>query len=519
MRFPQCAFVIRSIRLLLFAIGVIAAVLGLTAQSGPPLSCDLGGYRPGPGLLASAAGGELAISWLGERADRLSMTFALRERKPVIRMLTVQPDGGASATVLSDASPEYEITMGYRRATDQQLNALRALGTPITPELVDRIKWDAFWDAPLQVPGSLTGHSGSTPPADGVAGQPGSPRKPEEVARVKAEFATDGCTVRTDGARIVVTFPGVQAGLFTGHLEYTVYRGSNLIQQTLVASTTAPSVAYKYDTGLTGMRLTAATKALWRSNTSGQWVDQAFGGTVNERLVPIKTSNRLIAIQETDAAIAAFPPPHRFFWAREHEFNLGYNWHRKDANGRFSFGIRQAEKEEPPHYAGHGAEDVSENFTLYSARPGTLQRMPVFFYVARGTGRDAIDRALAYTRGDRYAPLPGYQVMATHFHTGLVVRLEEQGGLDATLPEFDLMKAAGVNIFAPIDGPDESGVTVPGTRGPLRPKDERALIGLRRNYQAAARHSDTSFLIMPNYEELTGILGGHTDFLVSRPTY
>ena len=49
MRFPQCAFVIRSIRVLLFAIGVIAAVLGLTAQSGPPLSCDLGGYRPGPG--------------------------------------------------------------------------------------------------------------------------------------------------------------------------------------------------------------------------------------------------------------------------------------------------------------------------------------------------------------------------------------------------------------------------------------------------------------------------------------
>jgi len=66
-------------------------------------------------------------------------------------------------------------------------------------------------------------------------------------------------------------------------------------------------------------------------------------------------------------------------------------------------------------------------------------------------------------------------------HTGLVVRLEELGGLDATLPDFDLMKAAGVNIFAPIDGSDEIGVTLPGTSGPLRPKDERALTNALRH--------------------------------------
>ena len=38
-----------------------------------------------------------------------------------------------------------------------------------------------------------------------------------------------------------------------------------------------------------------------------------------------------------EAAIAAFPPPHTFFWAREVEINVGYNWYRKDEDGSFSF--------------------------------------------------------------------------------------------------------------------------------------------------------------------------------------
>jgi hypothetical protein len=247
---------------------------------------------------------------------------------------------------------------------------------PITNELLDQIKWDAFWDAPLEVPGTLTGHSGSTPPPAGIADQPGLPRAPEEVARATASYAVDRCTVLTDGGRIIVRFPGVRAGLFSGRLEYTIYRGSNLVQQMLVATTDAQSVAYKYDAGLSGLAVTGASRMMWRSNASGQWVDHALGLPVNARRVPVKTANRLVAAEVGSAGIAAFPPPHRFFWAREHEFNLGYNWYRKDPEGRFSFGVRQAEHVERPASAGHGAEDVSENFTLYSARPGTWQRMP-----------------------------------------------------------------------------------------------------------------------------------------------
>ena len=114
--------------------------------------------------------------------------------------------------------------------------------------------------------------------------------------------------------------------------------------------------------------------------------------------------------------IAAFPPPHTFFWAREVATNLGYNWYRKDSDASFSFGIRQAEKDpELPQYAG--------NFALYSARPGTWQRMAVYFYASAEPAAATLDPVLAFTHGDRFKPLPGYQVMNHHYHMDLGRRL------------------------------------------------------------------------------------------------
>ena len=79
--------------------------------------------------------------------------------------------------------------------------------------------------------------------------------------------------------------------------------------------------------------------------------------------------------------------------------------------------------------------------------------MPVYLYVSADAGRGDGAAALAFTREDRYKPLPGYQVMATHFHTALVRRLRRAwAGLDVRLPDFEVVKAPGVNIFAPIDG-------------------------------------------------------------------
>jgi hypothetical protein len=129
--------------------------------------------------------------------------------------------------------------------------------------------------------------------------------------------------------------------------------------------------------------------------------------------------------------------------------------------------------------------------------------MPVYFYASAAAGRTAVEGALAFTRGDHYKPLPGYQVMATHFHTSLVRRLRATGSLDTRLPDLDVMKAAGINIFAPIDG----------GRGP------DALKTRADYYEAARRHSDKSFMIWPNEEYFADLVGGHMDLLLSKPLF
>jgi hypothetical protein len=522
------------------ALTTVTLALVASAVSADPLTCNLSGYKALPGLTAAVADNTLAISWDGDKSQEVRLRFTVTDRTPTIRDLAVRNKGAQWITVASNATPDYQVVSGIRRATDQQLKPLHDLGVTITPEVLDRIKWEAFWDSPLNVPGDSVAHGGATPPVAGIANQKGLPRTADEVRRAAATYQVQSCEVKTNGARLEVSFPGVQLGPFDGRLEYTVYKGSNLIRQAVVAKTEEPSVAYKYDAGLKGLAIQPKSQVVWRSNTSNLWVDYQFGGTKNNGPVPLKTANRLIAVEAPGGSIAAFPPPHNFFWARETEFNLGYNWYRKDSDTSFAFGVRQAEGEEDPAWQGHGPEDRRQNYALYSARPGTWQRMAVYLYVSPEPGQAAIQSALAFTRDDHYKPLPGYQVMATHFHTGMVRRLTQLGGLDQTLPDFDLMKGAGVNIFAPIDGGSGGGagagdLAVPpgGGRGAAAGGGRGAVPGAGRGggrggdrlknlaeyYEASRRHSDKNFLILPDEENTAGNLGGHTDFVLSHPVY
>ena len=522
----------------------LAALLGLvflaSAALADPLTCNTTGYKAQSGLTAAVADNTLTVTWDGEKNREVRLRFTLNDATPTIRDLAVRAKGGSWATLAAGVTAEYRVVSGLRRATDQQLRPLQALGIPITPKVLDEIRWEAFWDSPLNVPGDSVAHGGATPPVAGIADQPGLPRKPSEVTRAAAAYQVRSCEVKTNGARIEVSFPGVQLGVFSGRLEYTVYKGSSLIRQAIVAKTDERAVAYKYDGGLKGLAIQPATEMVWRSNTSNQWIDYQFGGAKNDAPVPLKTANRLIAAQVPGGSIAVFPPPHNFFWARETEFNLGYSWYRKDGPSSFAFGVRQAEGEEDPAWQGHGPEDRRQNFALYSARPGTWQRMAVYVYVSPDQAEAAIQAALAYTRDDHYKPVPGYQVMATHFHTGMVRRLQQLGGLDETIPDFDLMKGAGVNIFAPIDGGGGGGAGAgdlavpagggpgagrggrggaPATEGAPRGRGGDRLKNLAEYYDAARRHSDKNFFILPDEENTAGNLGGHTDFVLSHPVY
>ena len=482
-------------------------VLIASGVSADPLTCDVSGFKPTPGMAAAMVDSALVLTWEGERDQELRLRLTVNDATPTIRELAVRRKGGQWASIVTNATPEFRVVSGMRRATDQQIKPLRDLGVDITSKVIDDIKWEAFWDAPLNVPGDAVAHGGSTPPVEGVANQPGLPRKPEEVQRASARYHAQNCSVKSNGGRIEVTFPGVELGVFSGRLEYQIYKGTNLIRQAVVAKTEQPSVAYKYDAGLQGLAVQPNSRIVWR-DISNLWQDYRFGSVNNESLVPLRAANRIVVAETPAGSIAAFPPPHRFFWVREIEVNLGYNWYRKDSASSFSFGIRQAEHEGVPAEMGRGPEDTTQNFALYSARPGTWQQMPVFFYVSADAAQPAFESALNFTRHDRYKPLPGYQVMAQHFHTSPVPRMLAAGGLDVRLPDFDAMKAAGVNIFGPV-GP--GGGAGGGIEGRLK--------SLADYHEVSRRHSDSSFLIMPNEEVFTGILGGHMDLVMSKPVF
>ena len=475
---------------------VVVAVLGSSVSGAvaDPLNCSLSQYKATSGLTAVADAATLTLTWDGDRNQELRLRLGITEGTPTIQDLSVRKRGGAWASLAANVTPEFRVASGIRRMDNQSLEGLRKNGiTEITKPIFDAWGWDTFWDAPLHLPGDE---------GDLKRRTPGVPRKPEEVKRGTAVYRAERCDVVTDGARINVVFPGVSLGVFEGRLQFTVYKGTNLIRQEVIASTTEYPVAYKYDGGLKGLSIGSGTRVSWRdtaNNPQSYW----FGGATNERESPLKTRNRVVLAELGRAgSIAAFPPPHNFFWARESAQNLGYNWYRKDSANSFSFGIRQAENEEEVRIQG--------NFALYTARPGTEQHMPVFYYVSADPADAAREAVLAFTHGDRFKSIPGYQVMNHHYHMSLGARLRTAGSADAEIEDLAALRALGINIVSPIEA-----VGLNPASGQVRPDT----LEIRRfQIEGARRHSDKDFLVLPNDEFYDSFYGGHTDLLYSRHT-
>jgi hypothetical protein len=136
---------------------------------------------------------------------------------------------------------------------------------------------------------------------------------------------------------------------------------------------------------------------------------------------------------------------------------------------------------------------------------------------------------------------------------GLVRRARQAGGPGAKVPDLEVMKAAGIKIVAPIDGggyiPGSAGVDDPrwfqwtrglgaalggdagsseGEEGSGRGAGNGKASGdpfqaMATYYETARLQSGQDFVVMPNAEMLRGdvsrALGGHSDVLVSHPTF
>jgi hypothetical protein len=481
----------------------VKAVLFLLCGVAVAQTCDFKTYKAMDGLRATVRAGVLEVEWQGEGGQLLRATFATPGGQPVIRQLAARMPQGNWTTLGTELTPEFQVTTGVRRLSEQQAAPLRALNVAITPEVIEREKWNAFWDAPLMVPGT---------------GSIGLPRKPEEIRRAWATYRVTGCEVKTDGARLEVSYPGVQLGIFSGQLRFTVYRGTNLLRQEVIAKTEAPSVAYKYVAGLKGFAIGENTRLMWR-DPARSWQEYRFGGGVNTDEVALKARNRLAIVETGGGSVAVFPAPHKFFFAREIETNLGFVYYRKTSDGSFAMGVRQADREEPFKPAGvsdavwdrrarESRHDIN-NFALYNAPPRTWQRMSVYFYLSATNGKATQERVLAYTHDDQYKPLPGFKVMTSHFHMHFNEQLTDAGTMDLHPTWLDVFRGLGINIVNLADFHSDSH---PKDPGPLRFEEQKVY------FEGCRRFSDRDFLLIPG-EEPNDTLGGHYITMFPRPVY
>jgi len=459
------------------AASVAVAVTTLGADS---LTCDLSQYKSGAGPSASVDQGVLTVSWAGQSGSEMRTRYAIDGGQPIVRDLSVRKAGGQWVTLGQNLAPDYHVISGIRRMSTQQADPLKAAGVELTPEVIAKNRWYAFWDAPLVMK-----------PGREIIGPP---RAQSDIKQATASFHTSSCRVKTDGAALEVTFPGLSMGIFSGDLRFTAYRGTNLLRMDALATTKEEWIAYKYEAGLKGLSTDLTPRVVWR-DTGGLPQQYAFGGVVHKTLAPVKAQNRLLVAEGKGASLATFTPPHTFFFTREVDINLGYVWYRKDSATTFGFGIRQADAEENPQYV--------DNFALFNAPPGTVQHMGVYFYASPDPAEGTRQAVLRFTHGDEFKPLPGYKTFVNHFHLRFTDRVRAQNSFDTPMQDLMAMKALGLNI---IGLSDFHGDLHPNDPGPLRFKDQKDY------FEATRRASDTDFLVTP-WEEPSAFFGGHYNIM------
>jgi hypothetical protein len=479
--------------------------LGLVASAGTAqtLHCNLKDYKSIDGVKAVAGAGSLELSWRGEKGQQLSTRFTLRDGQPTIEELAARKADGEWIVLGKNLTPEFEVTTGRRRISTTELTILKNLNLD-TKENEEEYKWNVFWDAPLVVPG----HSHLVGPG----------RTESEIGRAAASYKSDSCTVKTDGNRVSVTFNGLTLGIFAGDLQFTVYKGSNLLRQEALAKTDAPDVAYIYKAGLKGFQIKGDTKVVWR-DTSQVWQENDFGGEANREPVNVRARNRLEILDVGAGSLALFPPPHKFFFARENEVNLGYVYYRKDDDRTFSLGAMQPERGEG--YDPWGVSDAVwqhrvrvareqlENYALYNAPPGTVQRMAVYYYLSPSGDRATQQAVMAYTHGDVYKPVPGFKTVTGHFHLELNEMIRDRGSSDFMPTWIPVFRGLGINIVYLGDFHDDSDFA---DSGPKRFPEQKLY------FEGARRLSDKDFLVIPA-EEVNSYLGGHWYLMTPGPVY
>jgi hypothetical protein len=217
--------------------------------------------------------------------------------------------------------------------------------------------------------------------------------------------------------------------------------------------------------------------------------------------------------------LAVFPPPHKFFWSREIETNLGNVYYRKGKEGSFAVGVLKPDREIGAKPWGISdavwTRRVGEsrghrnNFALYNAPAGTLQRMPVYFYLSAEDDQETQRAVMAFTHEDTYKALTGYKVLVSHFHFHLNEQLSDEGSLDVEPTWAPVFRSLGINmaILADFHGDGHASDT-----GKVRLDEQKVY------FDGCARFSDRDFLLIPG-KEPDANFGGHYMLVFPRAVY
>ena len=157
--------------------------------------------------------------------------------------------------------------------------------------------------------------------------------------------------------------------------------------------------------------------------------------------------------------------------------------------------------------SGRGASAKSRgdlnNFALYNAPPGTMQRMPVYFYLSSADSHATQQAVMALTHDDVYKPMPGFKVLVSHFHFHFNEQLTDVGTMDFQPTWLPVFRELGINIAILADFHWDSH---PTDTGKIRLNEQKVY------FEGCQRFSDRDFLLIPG-EEPDANFGGHYMFV------
>jgi hypothetical protein len=409
-----------------------------------PVPFDIAGSGHG-GITVEKAPDAAIVHWKDADARPWTARFSLDPAKPLITAIDIN-----GKTVIDRAQPVYRASTGKRRGG-----------------------FDQFFDFP--------------------------PSHPQGTRNFLGEFHLSAAHATFDEDRLDIAFDGLKLGIFAGGIHYIFFPGSKLIQQRAIVGTDEPDTAYFYDAGIK-MTVDEDRRAGGRMEAPISYFDtegklQTVISPHASEWNPLAVRYRTLATRTGAGSIAVFPPPHRYFMARDYTSNLGYLWHSA-WRGNVSLGIRQLPDDNSPYYP------------WMNAPPGTQQELDLFLLVDDRPVPALLDSVLQYTHQDRYPPVPGYKTFAPHWHFAYTVQAMENGN-DWTPPFKPVLKQMGVNMAMIMDFHGD---------GHQSDVSETRLKELKAYFDACRAQSDSDFLLIPS-EELSTYLGGHWGIVFPKPVY